>query len=130
MQIQEVTRADMYRKDCVLFYHIPDKAEYYYYPDSVRKYFDGLYKVKIKVVKLPYMSDTERQVVISNVNIDYSHRQFKIINSVTGIENITKPKSDREIGDTIHSKAENKWQSAAAGPISKLLDRIIKSVGQ
>lgn len=125
MKIREVAKSDLYRRDCVLFYHVPKKAEYYYYPDSVKEYYKGLYTAKIKVVKLPYLSDTERQVVISNINIDFTHSQFKIINSVAGVEDINNPKSDSEIGDNVHSKADKKWQSALTGPIATLL-RLIK----
>lgn len=124
MKIQEVTKVDLSRKDCIFFYHQPGKAEYYYYPDSIRRYYDGLYQAKIKVVKLPYLSDNERKIVISNINIDYPHRQFKIISSVAGIEDTNNPKSEKEIGDVIHPKTENTWQSAATGPISKLLSLI------
>ena len=126
MKIQEVTNTDLARKDCVFFYHQPVKAEYYYYPDSIRRYYEGLYQAKIKVVKLPYLSDNQRQVMISNINIDYPHRQFKVINSLVGIEDTNNPKSEKEIGEVIHPKTENVWKSATSGPIDKLLS-LIKS---
>lgn len=124
MRIDEVTRGDAFRRDCVLFYNVPRRAEYYYYPATLHQYYKGLYRVKIKIVRLPYISDTERHAVISNINIDRAHRQFKILDRVAGIENPNDPSTEYNINTVIHPKKEDEWKPVVGGPISKLLELI------
>ena len=124
MRVDEVAVKDPFSRDCVLFYREPGRAEYYYYPKSLRQYYEGLYRVRIKIVRLPYISEHERHAVISNINIDFPHRQFKFLDRLAGIEDPSDPSTEANIRTPMHSKKEDTWQSATSGPIAKLLSVI------